>query len=225
MNPHFWPKSFQVPHETSQVESNRSRAPASVELVGAEPSIARSEWKLVSKAESQRTYLLTIKDREGKVIETVSSPEMLLEGDVLLNKIENAGIGKWKVTFDFPGDQSVIRVGFRIGEYRVDHFRRIHWQLSQVDRMLSAAFTNKVRLRSDGSDGARVYVHLRDPQNFPIYQFHDFELKLRILTGKVSVEGPFSSLTGPYFLVKGSEVGKVKMEAWIDGERLVSQLS
>ena len=84
--------------------------------------------------------------------------------------------------------------------------------------MLSAAFTNKVRLRSDGSDGARVYVHLRDPQNFPIYQFHDFELKLRILTGKVSVEGPFSSLTGPYFLVKGSEVGKVKMEAWIDGE-------
>lgn len=221
MNPHFWPDSFHVPQKTAQKEKSNNywRAPANVELVTDEPSLARSQWKLLEKStDSQRTYLLVIKDREGKIIDTENPPEILLQGEALLNQVTKSGKGKWKVVLDFPSDQSVVSVGFAIGEYRIERFRRLHWQSHQVDRMMSDAFANKIRIRSDGKDSARVFVHLRDTQNFPIYQFHDFELKIKVLSGKAKIKGPFSTLSGPYFVVRGTDPGKIKVEATIDGQ-------
>lgn len=219
MNPHFWPDSFQVPQQRSAAVQVAWRTPASAELITAEPSIARSEWKLLTKVTlAQRTYLLTIRDRDGKIIDTINPPEILLDGDVVLNSVSHAGVGKWQVKLDFPGEQAIVHVGFRIGEYQVDRFRRLHWQTHQLDRSLSAAYANKLRLRSDGKDKARIFVHLRDTQDFPIYQFHDYDLKLRVLSGHAGVEGPFSTVTGPYFLISSTQASKVKLEASIDGE-------
>lgn len=218
MNPHFWPDSFNVPQKTAQKTNYSWCAPANVELVTTEPSMARSQWKLIDKSvDSQRTYLLVIKDREGKLIITETPPEILLRGDALLNQVSRAGDGKWKVVLDFPNDQSVVDVGFSIGEYSIERFRRLNWQIHHVDRLMSQVFANKIRIRSDGKDSARIFVHLRDNQDFPIYQFHDFELKIKVLSGKAKIKGPYSTLSGPYFIVKGSDAGIIKLEATIDG--------
>lgn len=219
MNPHFWPDSFNVPKKTNEFGKRSWRSPSSLDDVKTEPSISRSEWTLLTKTkDSQRSYLLVVKDRNGKIIETTNPPEILLDGEVYLNNVSHAGVGKWKVTLDFPKEHSIIHVGFTVGEFRVERFRRIHWQLHELDRMGSNAYANKLRIRNDDKDTARVYLHLRDTQNFPIYQFHDFDLKLKVLKGDVKIEGPYSTLSGPYFTVKGKHAGQVKIEAWLDGQ-------
>lgn len=221
MDPHFWPESFKVPSQRLKSPQGNRYPSSMVAPVDREPSIGRSEWKLVNKSVyAQRTYQLVIRDRDGKIIDTDTAPDIMLDGDALLTRVEKAGKAAWNVTLEFPKEQSITQLGFSIGEYRIDRFRRLHWQLHEVDVMMSAAYANKVRLRADGNDVARVFVQLKDVRNFPIYQVQDFDLKLQVMQGKVKIEGPYSTVSGPYFKVSGTQSGPVRIEAMLDGQRV-----
>ncbi len=219
MDPHFWPERFKVPRQSASSggdgQAFRSLARPSVL---AEPSPARTEWKTLPKQhDSQRDYLLTIRDREGKLIPTDFPPEIIVDGEANLVEVAPVGPAAWRVRVDFPRDQAIIQVGFTLGEWRVERLRRLHWQLHRLDVMQSSVHANKARIRADGEDELRVYFLLRDSQEFPIYQHQDFNLRLRS-TGPAKIYGPHDSVTGAYFRVVTSVPGKLAFEAFVDGE-------
>jgi hypothetical protein len=219
MDPHFWPERFKVPLQKGKVENVGAPAQITTHYVEREPSIARSEWKALPKQrDGQRDYLFTIRDRNGKLIVTDFAPEIRLEGDALLKEVLPRGPGMWLVRVDFPNEQAIVQVDFRLGEWRVENFKRVHWQLHKLDSTISHVHANKTRIRGDGKEELRVYVLLRDWQNFPVFQYHDYDLKLTVKGGEVELQGPFSTYSGPYFTLKTKSSTPLTFSASIEGE-------
>jgi len=201
-----------------EVTERRSPARPSVTV---EPSLARTEWRMLPKKhDAQRDYLLTIRDREGKLISTDFPPEMIVDGEANLVEVSSAGPASWRVRLDFPREHSVVQIGFTLGEWRVERLRRLHWQLHRLDLMQSNVITNKARIRADGEDELRIYFLLRDSQEFPIYQHQDFDLRLKASSPHARIHGPHDSITGAYYRVVTSAAGKISFDAFVDGERL-----
>lgn len=219
MDPDFWPKRFKVPKQKGLAESHRTSAQVMSYYVEREPSLARSEWKtLPRERDGQRDYLLTIRDREGKLIATDFAPEIRLEGDAVLKEVLPRGPAMWLVRVDFPNEQAIVQVGFRLGEWRVENFRRVHWQLHKLDNSLSNVHANKTRIRGNGKEELRVYVLLRDWQNFPVFQYQDYDVKLNVQGGQVELKGPFSTVSGPYFTVRAKGTKPLLLSASVEGE-------
>lgn len=223
MDPNFWPESFNIPKRVSKTADQTDRSPAQVPFkhVTREPSMGRCEWKMTKKTGfSEREYELTLRDREGAIIDTDFPPEIILDGEVNVTKVHKRAPGRWRVMLDFQREQSIVHVGFALGDYRVEHFRRLHWQLHHLDMFQSRGLVNKLVVRVDGKDSARFYIHMRDSYDYPIYQAHDFALKVKVTQGHAKIEGPFETLSGPYFMVRPLREGEIHLQASIDGEKL-----
>ncbi len=229
MHPHVWPKSFNVPQKTAKGPVDAFRRPAEAllpEKPAAPPSPKKSEWKLVEKsAFSVRTFLLTVKDEQGRPVPSREAPEILLDGAAdLLDVLPGDSAHQWRVRLSFSNDQAVVHVGFRQHGHTFDRFQRVHWLRHEVDPFNSNVYANKPRVRADGKDAARIYLHLKDARNFPVYRTSDYDVRLQVVQGKARVEGPFSSTTGMYFVLIPLKAGKVSAQLLLDGEQLGKQV-
>lgn len=219
-DPHFWPGSS---HRIRRVPSSAGLAtPAAAPVYFKKsPSISHSEWTLLKKESfAQREYKLVVRDEDGQLMDSPVLPEIILDGDAVFHDVAKLSPATWKVRIEFIGDQSVVRVGFALGGYRIGSFRQIHFNLHEIDVFATHSYAFKSRVRADGKDKLRVYVDLKDQKSYSIYSFEDFDLKLHHTSKHVKVAGPFSTSSGPYFQLTSLRPGKVDYYLTVDGERM-----
>lgn len=219
-DPHFWPGSS---HRIRRVPASKAlETPAATPVqFKSSPSLSKSEWTLLSKDSfAQRDYKLVVRDDEGALLDSPVVPEMILDGDAVLHSVAKLSPGTWKVELEFTKDQSVVKLGFALGGYRVSNFRQIHFNLHEIDVFSTQSFAFKTRVRADGKDKLRVYVELRDQKGYNIYSFDDFDLKFHASHKNAKIEGPFSTSSGPYFRISSLRPGKMEYYLTVDGERM-----
>lgn len=219
-DPHFWPGSS---HRLRRVPASVGPSgPAVVPVTfKSAPSMAKSEWSLLSKDSfSQREYKLVVRDEQGTLLDSPIVPEIILEGDADLHSVAKLSSGTWKVKLEFTKDQSVVKVGFSLGGHRIGNFRQIQFNMHEIDVFATYSYAFKTRVRADGQDKLRIYVELRDQKAYTIYSFEDFDMKLHLSKKGAKVEGPFSTSSGPYFRVSSTRPGKMDYYLSVDGERM-----
>jgi hypothetical protein len=222
-DPHFWPGAAH----------RLRRVPASVEIMKnsqapvvfkTKPSISHSEWSLLMKTGfALRDYKLVVRDEKDQILDSHVPPEMIIDGEALLQNVEKLAPGTWKVTLSFTNDQSVVKIGFSQGGHRVAGFRQIHFNLHQVDLLATQSYAFKTQVRADGKDVLRVYLDLRDEKGYSIYSTEDFDIKLHVDSKLAQVEGPFSTSTGPYFRIRSIKPGDLNYHITVDGGRVSGQ--
>ncbi len=219
-DPHFWPGSS---HRIRRVPASSGLSTPVVAAVSFKksPSLAHSEWTLLKKDSfAQREYKLVVRDEQDQLMDSPVPPEIILEGEAVFHNVVKLAPATWKVKIEFVGDQSVVRVGFALGGYRIGGFRQIHFNLHEVDVFATHSYAFKTHVRADGKDKLRVYIELRDQKNYTIYSFDDFDMNLHLNAKNVKVEGPYSTSSGPYFQVSSVRPGKVDYYLTVDGERM-----
>ncbi|MBY0516706.1 MAG: hypothetical protein K2P81_07355 [Bacteriovoracaceae bacterium] len=217
-DPHFWPGARHrlLKVAPTEVTLNTLSKPT---LYPHPPSLTKSEWFLIKKSSfAERTYLLVLKDQEGKPMDNQVAPEMILNGDANLLSVVKVAPASWNVKLEFPIEQSITKIGFKFGGHRVENFRQINFQTHELDLIQSMAYSNKSRVRSDGKDAWIIYVDLKDVKGYSIYSTDEFKITLHVNDPDAIVEGPISGATGPFFRVKSLKAKKLKYFVTADSE-------
>lgn len=101
--------------------------PQEVRMVLKKPDRNKSWVKAIRSEQSGYRLKLFLSDANGKAVNVPQAPEIIVEGQAVVDNLERVGEGTWEFDLTYPNTNQIIYVSIRAhGTYMADMFRLQH---------------------------------------------------------------------------------------------------